>query len=77
MFTYLSSANLSAAGNRVAKTNAALTDALLATGAAGDPTRDEVIDFMNGLDLPDTNQNSLTNHARNQMGDPLHSQPVP
>ena len=76
VFTHSSGNNLSAAGNRVEKTNSALTAALLGTGAPGDPTRDEVIDFMNGLDLPDTNQNSLTTDARNQMGDPLHAQPV-
>jgi type IV pilus assembly protein PilY1 len=76
VFTYLGGADLSGVGNRVATTNAALTAALLGTGAPGDPTRDQIIDFMNGLDLPDTNQNNQTNDPRNQMGDPLHAQPV-
>ena len=71
VFTYLGTDdNLSAAGNRVAKANAALTDALLATGIPGDPTRDEVIDFINNVDLPNST------NPRRQMGDPLHSQPV-
>jgi type IV pilus assembly protein PilY1 len=71
-----SGASLSAAGNQVAKTNSAITDLLLNTGATGDPTRDQVIDFINGLDLPDTDQDNVTNEPRTQMGDPLHSQPV-
>jgi type IV pilus assembly protein PilY1 len=76
VYTYLGGADLTAAGNRVAKTNSAITDALLNTGAAGDPTRDAVIDFINGVDGPDTNSNNDTTDARNQMGDPLHAQPL-
>ena len=76
VYTYLGTASLAAAGNRVEKTNTAITDAMLNTGLAGDPTRDQVIDFMTGLDVPDTNQNNITNEPRYQMGDPLHSQPV-
>jgi type IV pilus assembly protein PilY1 len=76
VYTYLGAANLTAPGNRVAKTNAAITDTLLNTGNPGDPTRDQVIDFINGLDLPDTNQNNVTDEPRHQMGDPLHSQPA-
>ncbi len=76
VYTYLGTSNLTAAANRVAKTNAAINDALLYTGTPGDPTRDQVIDFINGLDLPDTNQNNITAEPRHQMGDPLHSQPT-
>jgi type IV pilus assembly protein PilY1 len=76
VYTYLGTANLTAAANRVTKTNNGITDAMLNTGTAGDPTRDQVIDFITGLDLPDTNQNNITNEPRRQMGDPLHSQPV-
>jgi len=76
VYTYLGTSALTAAGNRVQKANAAITDALLNTGTPGDPTRDEVIDFIDGQDLPDTNQNNNTTEPRYQMGDPLHSQPV-
>ena len=76
VYTYLGTAALTAAGNRVAKTNSAIDDALLGTGTPGDPTRDQVIDFITGLDTSDTNQNNITNEPRYQMGDPLHSQPV-
>jgi type IV pilus assembly protein PilY1 len=76
VYTYLGSTDLTAATNRIAKTNMTITDATLNTGAPGDPTRDNMIDFINGLDLPDTDQDNITNEPRNQMGDPLHSQPV-
>jgi type IV pilus assembly protein PilY1 len=77
VYTYLgASNNLTALSNRVAKTNAGLTAALLNAGAPGDPTRDQVIDFMNNLDTPDTDQDNDTTDVRTQIGDPLHSQPV-
>ena len=53
-----------------------LTDAILNTGLPGDPTADQVTDFINGEDLPDTNLNNVTAEPRTQMGDPLHSQPT-
>jgi type IV pilus assembly protein PilY1 len=76
VYTYLGNTSLAATGNRVAKTNAAVTDLLLNTGTPGDPTRDNVIDFINGLDLPDTDQDGVTNEPRTQIGDAMHSQPV-
>ncbi len=76
VYTYLGAANLLATSNQVAKTNVAITDLLLNTGNPGDPTRDDVIDFINGQDMTDVNQNNITNEARHQMGDPLHSQPL-
>ncbi len=76
VYTYLGVSNLTAVSNRVARTNAALTDAVLNTGAVGDPTRDQVIDFINNVDGPDTDQDNDTTDPRTQMGDPLHSQPV-
>jgi type IV pilus assembly protein PilY1 len=76
VYTYLGNSNLTVGSNRVVSTNSAITDAILNTGLAGDPTRAQVISFINGQDLTDTNQNNLTTDQRNQMGDPLHSQPV-
>jgi type IV pilus assembly protein PilY1 len=76
VYTYLGTTSLAATGNRVARTNTSITDALLNTGTVGDPTRDQIIDFINGLDLPDTDQDDVTDEPRTQMGDPLHSQPV-
>jgi type IV pilus assembly protein PilY1 len=68
VYTYLGVAALTNAVNRVAKTNVLITDALLNTGLPGDPTRDETIDFINGLDP--------SGQPRNEMGDPMNSQPV-
>jgi type IV pilus assembly protein PilY1 len=77
VYTYLgASTDLTIAGNRVAKTNTSLTAALLNAGATGEPTRDNVIDFVNGVDVTDVDQDNNITEPRNQMGDPLHSQPA-
>jgi type IV pilus assembly protein PilY1 len=77
VYTYLSGTDLTATANRISRTNTAgLTDALLNTGAAGEPTREQVIDFINGIDTADTDQDGNTTEARAQIGDPLHSQPA-
>ncbi|HET7609072.1 MAG TPA: PilC/PilY family type IV pilus protein, partial [Gammaproteobacteria bacterium] len=78
VYTYMGTVNkdLTHSDNRVQSSNGLLTDAVLLTGGAGDPTRDQVIDFINGKDLPDTDQDNDVAEARTQLGDPLHSQPV-
>jgi len=58
---------LSDASNAVDTGNGALTDAVLNSGG-GRATRDQVIDFIRGA--------YTDGSARNQMGDPLHAQPV-
>ena len=45
------------------------------TGAAGEPTKDEVIRWMRGEDVNNEDGNIATT-VRNAMGDPLHSQPA-
>lgn len=62
--------------NRVSLANALIDDEVLHTGAAGGPTRDDVIEFITGVDVPDTDQDNDLTEARNQLGDTLHSQPV-
>ena len=76
VYTYLGNAALTNATNKVSIANTAIDDALLNTGNPGDPTRDEVINFINGLDASDVDQDNILNEPREQMGDPLHSQPV-
>jgi type IV pilus assembly protein PilY1 len=76
VYTYFGNANLTDVSNRVAKSNSTITDAILNSGLPGDPTRDEVIDFINNMDVGDVNQNNDTTEARFQMGDPLHSEPT-
>jgi type IV pilus assembly protein PilY1 len=61
--------------NRVRISNTQIDDTDLGIQTGG-PTRDEVIDFITGVDLPDTDQDNNKTEARNQLGDPLHSQPV-
>jgi type IV pilus assembly protein PilY1 len=53
-----------------------LEDALQDVDEAYRPSVDEVIDFINGVDTPDTDGDSDHADARTQMGDPFHSQPA-
>lgn len=76
VYTYLGNANLTDPSNQIATSNALLTDSVLNTGLPGDPTRGDVIDFINNRDVADWNQNNNTSEARDQMGDPLHSAPA-
>ena len=76
VYTNLSGTDLTDAANRVELANTALDDALLGTGGTGDPTRDQVINFINGLDAADYDGDDDFTEARSQMGDPFHSQPA-
>jgi type IV pilus assembly protein PilY1 len=78
IYTYLGTqAVLTHPSNEVATGNMSLTDALLdISGIAGEPTRDEVIDYIRGEDFEDWNANNDYTDYRNQLGDPLHAQPV-
>src|SRR5690606_1259035 len=49
VYTYLSGGDLTSPGNEVARGNALLTEALLGLGDPGDPSRDDVIDFIRGV----------------------------
>jgi type IV pilus assembly protein PilY1 len=77
VYTYLGTdADLTATSNAVTTSNTGITDALLNITDPGDPSRDDIISFIRGVDVADSNQNNSTTDARNQAGDPLHSQPV-
>ena len=65
------------AGNRESfvKTNAVVTVALL--GASGTTQRDQIIDYLRGVDVFDENKNSNTTEDRSwKLGDIFHSTPV-
>ena len=76
VYTYLGDPNLTAAASRVETANNAIDDAALGIGQPGDPMRDELIDFIRGVDVTDIDQDNDRAEARNQMGDPLHAQPI-
>ncbi len=76
VYSHFSGTDLTSPANRIAATNPALTDDVLNTGQAGEPTREQVIDFINGLDVPDTDHDAIVAEARTQMGDALHAEPV-
>jgi len=70
-------ANLTAANNALTPSNAAaftLADFGL-TGGAGEPSKDDMIRWLRDEDIADFDLDPTTT-VRNQMGDPLHSQPA-
>jgi type IV pilus assembly protein PilY1 len=76
VYSYFGNSDLTHVTNRIEAANGALTDGVLNTGVAGLPSRLEVIDFINGLDVGDADQDGDITEAHNQIGDPLHSRPV-
>ena len=73
--------DLTASSNRVIKSNTAITEAMLGVAAgvefsAGVPLRDAIIDWAEGIDVKDFDADSNTTEARQDMGDPLHSEPA-
>ncbi|HNP64319.1 MAG TPA: PilC/PilY family type IV pilus protein [Woeseiaceae bacterium] len=70
------SKDLTIGTNTISQSNTALTLADFGlTGAANEPTLDEVIQWTLGEDVMDIDDDATTT-VRNQMGDPLHSQPA-
>ncbi len=70
------SKDLTIGTNRISQSNTALTLADFGlTGAANEPTLAEVIQWTLGEDVMDIDDDTSTT-VRNQMGDPLHSQPA-
>jgi type IV pilus assembly protein PilY1 len=67
---------LTAAANAVATTNVTITDALLGLGATGDPTRDDLINWLRGADVSDADGDGVTTDARLSMGDPMNGRPA-
>ncbi|MDH3532232.1 MAG: PilC/PilY family type IV pilus protein [Gammaproteobacteria bacterium] len=77
LYTNLSGTDLTVATNHVSTDNAAnfsLADFGL-SGAAGEPTKNDIIDWARGVDVRDEDSNPSTT-VRKAMGDPLHSQPA-
>src|SRR5690606_30031114 len=71
------SPNLNAGSNALAPSNVAAYSAadFGLTGAAGEPTIEEMIRWMRGEDIRNEDFDPSTS-VRNVMGDPLHSQPA-
>ncbi len=79
LYTNLSSdsnVDLTAAGNLLGASNGGITDGVLTLGAAGDPSRANLLAFVRGQDVLDANGDGDTTDARKFMGDPLHAKPV-
>ena len=67
---------LTAAGNQVVTTNAAITTAVLGLAAAEAPGKDNLINWMRGQDISDANGDGATTDARLAMGDPMNGRPA-
>ncbi len=79
IYTYNGSvANLAAGSNAITVANSgAFTNADFGlTGSPSEPTVDEIILWARGADQADEDGDGDLTEARNQMGDPLHSQPA-
>ena len=74
VFTYLGEPLLSHAGNAVQRSNGLIDEALLGIGDPGDPTSNEIIDFIRGEEPAGGGRHPGDRFPR--MGDPLHGKPV-
>ena len=73
VYTYLGNPLLTHSSNAVHGSNSLIDEALLGIRDPGDPGRDELIDYMLGMDV---SGNFGAGSARNHMGDPLHGRPA-
>ncbi len=77
MFTNNGDSDLTAGSNALSTANsgAYVPGDFGLTGAANEPSLDDLIDWARGVDVRDED-NDVTTTVRNAMGDPLHSQPA-
>lgn len=79
VYTYISgssSTTLSDSDNALTKDNTLVTTTALGMSASDTTLRDNVLDWADGVDLKDYDEDNNTTEARLQYGDPLHSKPV-
>jgi type IV pilus assembly protein PilY1 len=74
VYTFLGNPDLTSLSNRITTTN--LDDAMLGTGDPDLPSAQDVVDFINGIDVADSDGDGDSFEPRRQLGDPLHSAPV-
>jgi type IV pilus assembly protein PilY1 len=81
LYTYLGgsipsgSDNTLLSAHAVSTSNSALTDTVLGIGGAGDPSRDNLINWARGTDVRNEDGDAATS-VRGAMGDPMHSPPA-
>ncbi len=69
-------ADLSLLNNRVVGTNELITPGHFNLNAADTDFRDDLLDWAQGRDVKDENDDGSTSDSRKRIGDPLHSRPV-
>ena len=76
LYSNIVSLDLTVAGNAIKNGNDALEPAVFGlTGAAAEPTLEELVDWARGADVRNADGNSTTGR-RDTMGDSLHAQPA-
>ena len=76
LYTYLGNPSLSDASNQIKDSNSTLTNTILDIGGADDPSKPNLIAFVRGQDLTDTDGDTNTDERRMRMGDPMHARPA-
>ena len=76
VYTFLGEEDLTDPGNRLNAANSAITEAMLGLTPTDEPSRDDLLDWINGVDVRDADDDDDTDEARRQMGDPLHGRPA-
>jgi type IV pilus assembly protein PilY1 len=77
IYTYLGNVALNNVTNAFTTGNGTITAAMLGlTGTAGEPSRDELINWARGQDTQDIDNDTNVTEARLDMGDPLHGKPA-
>jgi type IV pilus assembly protein PilY1 len=76
VYTFLGEEELTDPSNRLNAANGAITDAMLGLASGGPPSRADLLDWINGRDAQDWDEDGDDNEARRQMGDPLHGRPA-
>ena len=59
----------------ISTTNTSLNDATFGVGGAGDPSKDDLINWVRGVDIQNEDGDATTT-VRGSMGDPIHSPPA-
>jgi type IV pilus assembly protein PilY1 len=76
VYTFLGDDDLTDPINRLNAGNNAITDTMLGLAPTDTPSRDDLLDWINGVDVQDVDEDDNTTEARRQMGDPLHGRPA-
>lgn len=78
VYTFNGAGSIMTTGNQLHEDNSSLTTSDLGVDGEADPAglREILLQWARGVDLKDEDGDGSTSDSRQQMGDPIHSQPV-